>query len=221
MRESILKSTIRALFVSFAVLIGLILAVLVTILSVSTLMNNVSLPDKGTLTVSADAHGNRKLLTSSSPVILRIDIHGVIGDIDLNEKKITNLLYDSREGVLTGNRVKGILLHINSPGGLATDSSAIYHLLMDYKQKYHVPIYAYVDGLCASGGMYIACAADQIYATSDSVIGSVGVRLGPTFNVSQTMDKMGISALTLTEGKFKDALNPFRPWKECRRRPVW
>ena len=61
--------------------------------------------------------------------------------------------------------------------------------------------------------MYIACAADKICATADSVIGSVGAILGPTFNFSDAMQKIGIAALTLTEGKDKDALNPFRPWQ--------
>jgi ClpP class serine protease len=61
--------------------------------------------------------------------------------------------------------------------------------------------------------MYIASAADKIYATSSSVIGSVGVIMGPSFNFVDAMAKVGVSALTLTQGKDKDALNPFRAWK--------
>ena len=68
-----------------------------------------------------------------------------------------------------------------APGGAADDSVGIYRALCEYKKKYNVPIYAFVDGLCASGGMYIACAADKIYATPSSVIGSVGVIMGPLF----------------------------------------
>jgi protease-4 len=60
--------------------------------------------------------------------------------------------------------------------------------------------------------MYIACVADKIYASPSSIIGSVGVRLGPIFNFSGAMEKYGVSSLTLTQGKDKDALNPFRPW---------
>ncbi len=124
------------------------------------------------------------------------------------------MLLDSREGKLGNDRVKGILLQINTPGGFATTSGDIYQLLMQYKEKFKVPVYAFVNGLCASGGMYIACAADKIYATNSSTIGSVGVRLGPAFNVSETMEKAGVKAVTLTAGKDKDMLNPFRPWKE-------
>jgi signal peptide peptidase SppA len=145
-------------------------------------------------------------------VILKIDIVGEIGLKDLTAEKIQNSLLDSREGMLSGNRVKAILLNINTPGGAADDSDSIYRALMAYKQKYQVPIYAYVDGLCASGGMYIASAAEKVYASPSSVIGSIGVLMGPTFNVSGLMDMYGVKSLTLTEGKDKDMLNPFRPW---------
>lgn len=131
----------------------------------------------------------------------------------LKEKNFKDLLLDSREGILANNRVKGILLYVNTPGGTVSDSNAIYHLIQSYKEMYKVPVYAFVDGICASGGMYISCAADQILATQSSIVGSVGVRLGPTFNVSEAMEKIGVQSLTLTEGKNKDALNPFRPWK--------
>jgi protease-4 len=62
--------------------------------------------------------------------------------------------------------------------------------------------------------MYIASACDKIYASSVSIIGSVGTVTGPFFNVSQAMEKLGIEAKTLTQGEGKDPLNPFRPWKE-------
>lgn len=214
MKESIFTASLRSLFVTFAAVVGLFLALLVVILGLSALSGSIETPPKSDLMVSADANGHRKLLPSSTPVLLRIDVHGVIGEMDLTAGKFTSLLLDSRTGALDKDRVKGILLHLNTPGGLATDSSSIYHLLDEYKKKYNVPVYAFVDGMCASGGMYIACAADKIYSTGESVIGSVGVRLGPVFNVSQAMDKVGIQSLTLTQGKNKDALNPFRPWAE-------
>ncbi len=60
----------------------------------------------------------------------------------------------------------------------------------------------------------IACAADKILASDVSIIGSVGVRMSPPFfNVVQTMEKLGVNALTLSAGKDKDTLNPTRPWK--------
>lgn len=215
-RESVFISAIRGFVKSFAVVFGIALGLLILFAGIGALSNisgGVQPPNKSELTLSADADWNRKILPDSTPVILRIDVEGVIGMKKLREKHFKDMLIDSRAGVLANNRVRGILLFVNTPGGTATDSSAIYHLLKEYKERYKVPIYAFVDGLCASGGMYICSAADKIFATGNSVVGSVGVRIGPAFNFSGAMEKVGIASLTLTEGKNKDALNPFRPWK--------
>lgn len=210
-RESIFVSTVRVFFKVFAFVIGLGVAIFIACLGLGFISSAVKTPEKSELTISADAEWNQELLPQTAPVILRINVNGVIGTTDLKTEKFKQVLINSRFGVLTKDRVKGILLHVNTPGGTATDSAGIHNLLKKYKEKYKVPIYAFVDGLCASGGMYISSAADKIFATSDSTIGSVGVRLGPTFNVSEAMQKVGITSLTLTEGKNKDALNPFRP----------
>jgi protease-4 len=94
-----------------------------------------------------------------------------------------------------------------------TDANGIYLELMNYKKKYNIPVYAYVDGLCASGGMYIALAADKILSSDISLIGSVGV-IAPTFmNATSLLEKIGVEALTISAGKGKDSLNPFRPWQ--------
>lgn len=213
-QESIFVSALRGFFKSIGVVLGVGIALFVVIIGISAVSSSIDPPDKSELKLSADADWNRKLLPDSTPVILRMDLTGVIGTGNNREKKFREMLLSSREGVLANGRVKGILLMVNSPGGSATDSSAIYHLLKTYKEKYKIPIYSYVDGMCASGGMFISCAADKIYSSEESIVGSVGVRLGPVFNFSTGMEKVGISSLTLTEGKDKDALNPFRPWKE-------
>ncbi|MCH9624916.1 MAG: hypothetical protein S4CHLAM123_00780 [Chlamydiales bacterium] len=95
------------------------------------------------------------------------------------------------------------------------DSDEIYRHLKEYKKRYNVPIFAYVNGMCASGGYYIACAADQIFASDVSLIGSIGVLSWPPFmNLKDALEKVGVNTLTLTAGKGKDEMNPFRPWKE-------
>src|SRR5207244_10146556 len=66
---------------------------------------------------------------------------------------------------------------------------------------------------CASGGMYIACSAEKIFATDSSLVGHVGVLLPTMFNFSQLMDTIGVGSKTITAGKDKDIMNPFRPWK--------
>jgi len=212
-RESILVSAVRTFCKAFAGIIGILIGIVLIFFAMMMFSSPDIYPPKSTLVISPDANGNRDLLPQSSPVILKLDIQGVIGQGDLTTDKVQNSLFDSREGMLAQDRVKGILLYINTPGGVVDDADGIYRALLNYKKKYQVPIYAYVDGLCASGGMYIASATDKILASPSSVIGSIGVILGPTFNFSGLMDKYGVQALTITQGKDKDMLNPFRPWQ--------
>ena len=211
-RESIFGAFFRAFCRFFGGIVGLIFG-LVALGVVLAIFSGASMAGKNQLVITADADGNRTLLPKSSPVILRINIHGEIGSRELNAKLIENQLLDAREGTLK-NRVKAIMLHINSPGGTVSDSHNIYTSLLDYKEKYKVPIFAYVNGLCASGGMYVACSADQILSNPTGIIGSVGVRIGPLFNVSKLMERFDISQVTLIRGKDKDMGSPYRPLKE-------
>lgn len=163
--------------------------------------------------IAPDAEGNRTMLPPSTPVILRINIHGVIGMDKLLGKNIEMQLMDSQGVMIKKDRVKGILLHINTPGGTVTDADQMYRSLNSYSKRYNVPVYAFVDGMCASGGMYVSSSAEKIYASPVSVIGSVGVILGPNFNVVDLMQKVGVKAMTITRGIDKDMLSPFREWK--------
>ncbi len=163
--------------------------------------------------VLPNADGVRKVLSKKSPVILQLNIDGVIGAEKLNMAKIREQLIESREGDLKNGRVKALFLHINTPGGTVVDSDGIYRAIKAYKEQFKIPVYAFVDGLCASGGMYVAAAADKVYANEVSLVGSVGV-LGPSFmNFSGLIEKLGVHALTIAQGKGKDDMNPLRPWK--------
>lgn len=216
MRDSIFYSAIRSLFVAFCAIIGICLgflaiALLVGILSGDT--DSSKLAPVNTEEILPNAKGVRTVASSTDPVILQINIDGVIGTEQLNTNTIKQKLVESREGDYKGDRVKAILLYIDSPGGTVTDAAGIFRALLDYKKMYKVPVYAYIDGLCASGGMYIALAADKIYASDVSLVGSVGV-IAPTFmNVAKLLEKIGVDTLTLSAGIGKDDLNPLRPWK--------
>ena len=213
--ESIFVSAIRTFcklfFAVIAIFLGMLLCLFVySIFSVSPLIE-----EQTNLTILPDASGNREVTSFSSPVVLQINVHGVIGDPnEIDTQSVENILLDSRIGLLRGDRVKAILLHFNTPGGTVVDSDNIYRMLNDYKTKYKVPIFGFVDGLCASGGMYIASSADRMFAGPSSVIGSVGVVMGPFFNFSDTLGRIGVQARTLTQGLDKDMMNPTRPWKE-------
>lgn len=216
MHGSILYSATRALVVAFCVVIGLCLG----FMFVSFLLGafNGNSPESKLTTVNTEeilpnAQGQRTVLDQSAPVILQIEINGIIGTEGLDESSIRQQLVESREGTFKHDRVKALLLYINTPGGTVTGADGIFRALKEYKHKYEVPIYAYVDGLCASGGMYVALAADKVFASDTSLIGSIGV-IAPSFiNVTQLLDKLGVETMTLSAGKGKDAMNPLSPWK--------
>ncbi len=213
-RESIFISAIRSFFKVFFAVCGLFLGFIVMSIIYGALSGTPAMEAKTKIQYLPDAHNNKEIVSSSAPVILQMNIHGVIGEPNgLDSASVQNVLLESRTSLLKGDRVKAILLHMNTPGGTVVDADNIYRMLQEYKAQYKVPIYAYVDGLCASGGMYISCAADQIYAGPASIIGSVGVIIGPFFNVVDGLAKIGIASQTITEGLDKDMMTPFRPWK--------
>lgn len=213
MHDSLWRSSFRALLVTFFAVIGIFLAFLPLVWLINSSETEATVTANFSVDIIPNAEGVRKKQSKSAPVILQIDVQGVIGTDDLNEKTIRALLVESREDPLDNDRVKGILLNINSPGGGMTDADGIYRALLAYKARYRTPIYAFVDGLCASGGVYVSCAADEIYATDASLVGSVGVITSSFVNVSKLLEKIGVDSLTIYAGKGKDDLNPMRPWK--------
>jgi protease-4 len=105
--------------------------------------------------------------------------------------------------------VKAILLRINSPGGTVTASDMIYHELRLFKQKRNIPIVASIMDVGASGGYYVAMAADKIVAHPSSVTGSLGVIM-VTMNAQGLLEKIGVQAAAITSGPRKDMGSPFR-----------
>ena len=107
------------------------------------------------------------------------------------------------------DNVKAIILRINSPGGTITASDTIYHEIVDFKQRTKLPVIAAILDVGASGGYYVACAADTIVANPTSVTGSIGV-LMLTVNAHGLMEKIGVAPVAIKSGAMKDAGSPFR-----------
>ena len=169
MRESLWYVSFRALLVTFFSIIGLALGLIPFFIIIGGFTTSESEPElKYTVKVAPNAENVRKIMPDTTPVILKLNVAGVIGVDSLTMEAIRQVLVESREDTLKNDRVKAIILYMESPGGSAIDSDGIYHALKAYKEQYKVPVYAYVDGMCASGGMYIACAADKIYASDVS-----------------------------------------------------
>lgn len=209
--ESLLASSLRSFLKTLFALLGAAVSLALIALAASFLSSPYIDPFRAQLIICPDESGSTDL-SPNTPVILKVGVEGIIGTKALNTEIVSQCLMKASQ-LIKKERIKAVLLHINSPGGTSVDSAGIYHAVQAFKAAHQIPVHAFVDGMCASGGMYIACAADKIQTTEDSVLGSVGVRLGPIFNFSAVMEKLGVGALTITEGKDKDSFNPFRAWK--------
>ncbi len=118
--------------------------------------------------------------------------------------------------------VKGVVLSIDSPGGLVADSHQIYHRLQQLREKRKLPIYVAMKRMAASGGYYVAMGAGpdaKIYAEPTTWTGSIGVII-PRYDVSKLASEFGVSSEPLTTGPFKDSLSPFREMSP-EERAVW
>lgn len=110
---------------------------------------------------------------------------------------------------------KGIVLRINSPGGSPVQSGYIYDEMRHLREKHpDKPLYVVIADIGASGGYYVASAADKIYADKASVVGSIGVRMDG-FGVVGLMEKLGIEHRELTAGEHKALMSPFKPVDEA------
>ena len=125
-----------------------------------------------------------------------VEIHGVIG----NQVKIPEFAH-MIDSLSNNRRIRALLLDIDSPGGSATGSEVLYRSIQRVAAS--KPVYAYVRGIGASGGYYLACAASKIYALPTALIGSIGViYLRPI--LEQLLTKIGIDFSVYKSGEFKD-----------------
>jgi len=105
--------------------------------------------------------------------------------------------------------VKAIVLRINSPGGTVTASSLIHDEIRRFRVKTGKPCVALLMDVAASGGYYVACAADRIIAHRSTVTGSIGVIM-QLFSLQQTLAKIGVKTFAIKSGRYKDAGSPLR-----------
>ena len=132
------------------------------------------------------------------------------GEISANRESADKII-DGLDAAFKDSKTKGVILRINSPGGSPVQAGEIYDEMMRLRAKYpKIPLYVVVDDMCASGGYYVASAADKIYVNKASIVGSIGV-LMDGFGFTGAMDKLGIQRRLLTAGKNKDFLDPFSP----------
>jgi protease-4 len=150
--------------------------------------------------------------------ILLLDIDGEIisaerpGFFGVGRESTVARVREQLERAQGDDSLRAVVLRIDSPGGSVTASEQVYHELVRFKQRSGLPVVAQLMGTAASGGYYVAMAADEIQAHPTTVTGSIGV-IFFGLNVSGLMDNLGVQDQTLTAGSVKDMGSPLRPMK--------
>lgn len=167
----------------------------------------------------ANLHHLTDMVSAGEAHTALIDLQGVIAsDSDASADRVISALRAAFEA----DRVKGIIIRINSPGGSPVQSAYINDEIKRLKAKYEqdkgqdMPVYAVAVDLCASGGYYVAVGADAIYVDKGSLIGSIGVRID-SFGFQEAMEDFGVERRLLTAGANKGILDPFSPLNATQR----
>ena len=123
--------------------------------------------------------------------------HNPVSDL---QQTLTNIEHDPR--------VKAVVLRMNTPGGTVTSSAMMYHEILAFRRKTHLPVIASMMDVCASGGYYVSCAADYQMAYPTTITGSIGV-IVQLFNFHRTLRYLGVQAPVFVSGPNKDTASPF------------
>ncbi len=148
---------------------------------------------------------------SSGPHSALVDVHGVIGERGGED---ADRIVAGLRAAFEDSDTAGVILRINSPGGSPVQAGYINDEIVRLRGLHpETPLYAVVTDVAASGGYYIAAAADEIYASRSSIVGSIGV-LMDGFGFVGALDKLGVERRLLAAGEHKGFLDPFSPARE-------
>ena len=150
--------------------------------------------------------------------ILLVDLSGVLQDESVSfslgapppRVPLLARVREELEKAEQDDQVRAVIVKINSPGGTITASDILYREIAEFKARRKVPVTAVIMDVGASGGYYVALAADTIVVHPTSVTGSLGVVM-ITVNAQGLMEKIGVAPLAIKSGPMKDAGSPFRP----------
>ena len=162
------------------------------------------------LILVVDWGGSEKLVDGSKHTAL-INVRGAI---EASGETSAGKINDALQSAFEDKRTAGVIMRINSPGGSPVQAGIVYDEILRLRKKHpEIPLYVVVEDLCASGGYYIAAAADKIFVDKASIVGSIGV-LMDGFGFTGTMEKLGVERRLLTAGSNKGFLDPFSPQDE-------
>ena len=147
-------------------------------------------------------------------IIPHIKLSGIIGNVGKFKQGID---FSGQEEIISKafsvKKAPCIAITINSPGGSPVQSHLIYSFIRQQAKKNKKKVIVFAEDVAASGGYLIACAGDEIYANSSSIVGSIGV-ISASFGFQDAIKKIGIQRRVYTAGKNKSTLDPFKEEKE-------
>lgn len=147
--------------------------------------------------------------SDSEPVGIHTALIEITGTIDADGRGSAAAVIPALNKAFAASDARGVILRINSPGGSPVQAGMINDEIVRLRKQYpKKPLYVVVEEMCASGGYYIAAAADKIYVNKASIVGSIGV-LMDGFGFTGLMDKVGVERRLLTAGENKGFLDPF------------
>ena len=145
------------------------------------------------------------------PTVSVIRLYGVIGQLGPLRSGLTlKTLAAVIERAFRHKNLKAVALAVNSPGGSPVQSALIYNRIRALAEEKNVPILVFAEDVAASGGYWLACAGDEIFANENSIIGSIGV-ISAGFGFTGLIDKVGVERRVHTSGDRKSTLDPFKP----------
>src|SRR5271154_712667 len=148
------------------------------------------------------------------PVVPVVRLTGIIGlSTPLRPGLSVAGIARTLERAFAMRRAEAVALSINSPGGSAVQSHLIFQRIRELAEEHKRHVIAFVEDAGASGGYMIACAADEIVADPNSIVGSIGV-VGGSFGLGKLIARLGIDRLLYTSGDHKAMLDPFMPENE-------
>ena len=154
-----------------------------------------------------------KFFKSKASVINVLRLNGVIasGSKFLGSSNLSlESLEKQIERAFSGKKIAGVALVINSPGGSPVQSALISERIIELSKKNNIPVFAFVEDVAASGGYWLACAADEIFVMPASIVGSIGV-ISAGFGFVEVIKKIGVERRVFSKGDNKGMLDPFQP----------
>ena len=146
-------------------------------------------------------------------IVAHIKLNGVIGNVGKFKEGIDFSGYEEIiKKAFSLKKAKAVAITINSPGGSPVQSHLIYKFIRSQAKKNKIKVIVFAEDVAASGGYLIACAGDEIYANSSSIIGSIGV-IYSSFGFTELIKKIGVERRVHTAGKNKSSLDPFQDEK--------